>query len=140
MGKSITPRGIRNNNPLNIRKGNQWIGEREKQDDPAFEQFISVEYGIRAAFVILRNYIRGSRSGSVKYNTIGQIIRRWAPESENLTENYIATVCKLTGLHRCEVIRFDERTKMIAIVDAMIRVECGRTIDTQVIESAYDLV
>ena len=50
MAKRTTtiPRGIRNNNPLNIRIGNQWLGERANPNDPAFEQFVAMEYGIRA--------------------------------------------------------------------------------------------
>ena len=55
---TIIPRGIRNNNPLNIRIGNQWLGERANPNDPAFEQFVAMEYGIRAGFVLLRRYIR----------------------------------------------------------------------------------
>ena len=35
------PRGIRNNNPLNIRKGCNWKGERHPQTDKAFEEFES---------------------------------------------------------------------------------------------------
>ena len=37
MIEKKVPRGIRNNNPLNIRKGNNWQGERHPQTDPAFE-------------------------------------------------------------------------------------------------------
>lgn len=39
-------RGIRNDNPLNIRHGkSQWVGMREKQTDKAFVQFKSRVYG-----------------------------------------------------------------------------------------------
>ena len=52
----MTPRGIRNCNPLNIRRSkDQWKG-------------------------------------------LADIIRRWAPESENNTEAYINNVSKLTGI------------------------------------------
>jgi hypothetical protein len=37
--KIDSPRGIRNNNPLNIRIGNDWQGERKPNTDGAFEQF-----------------------------------------------------------------------------------------------------
>mgnify|MGYP007032335315 CR=1 FL=1 len=37
------PRGIRNNNPLNIRIGNVWLGEVQSPDDPEFEQFVSMK-------------------------------------------------------------------------------------------------
>ena len=51
------PRGIRNNNPLNIRKGNNWKGERPNQTDKEFEEFESMQMGLRAAFILLRNYM-----------------------------------------------------------------------------------
>ena len=47
----MLPRGIRNNNPLNIRRGkDQWKGLRAQQTDASFCQFESLEYGWRAAF------------------------------------------------------------------------------------------
>ena len=48
------PRGLRNNNPLNIRRSSQpWRGKVANPTDKDFEQFISMEDGLRAAFVIL---------------------------------------------------------------------------------------
>ena len=50
----MLPRGIRNNNPLNIRRGkDQWKGMAEAQNDRAFVQFKSLDYGWRAAFYLL---------------------------------------------------------------------------------------
>ena len=40
------PRGIRNNNPGNIRHGNDWQGISKEQPDPAFCTFVSPEYGL----------------------------------------------------------------------------------------------
>ena len=49
------PRGLRNNNPLNIRKGAQrWQGQTG--NDGAFCIFESMEYGYRAAFRLLHTY------------------------------------------------------------------------------------
>jgi hypothetical protein len=46
---------LRNNNPLNIRKGGQpWQGQTG--NDGAFCIFESMEYGYRAAFRLLRTY------------------------------------------------------------------------------------
>lgn len=134
------PRGIRNNNPLNIRKGNNWIGERKPQTDPDFEEFTSMEFGLRAAFILLRNYIQGKPPAWVKYNTINKIIRRWAPETENATQRYIDFVAKDTGIDARQVISFSDRKMMVAIVSAMAMVECGVRLDPQVIESAYDMI
>ena len=91
----MLPRGIRNNNPLNIRRSkDKWKGLRAVQADAQFCQFESLEYGWRAAFYLL------TRTYYHKYRlyTIRTIIRRWAPSSENNTEAYIANVARLTGI------------------------------------------
>jgi hypothetical protein len=87
-------RGIRNNNPGNIRKnsGTTWAGQSTAQTDPAFVQFIAPEYGIRAMARVLKNYFaRG-------VDTLAEVISTWAPASENNTGAYIAAVQKQTGL------------------------------------------
>lgn len=134
------PRGIRNNNPLNIRKGCNWYGERFPQVDRDFEEFQSMELGIRAAFVLLRNYITGFSGRSFKYNTIRKIIRRWAPPVENATQRYIDFVCKQVGKDQNEVIYFSDRKTMITMARAMAFVECGQWIDIEKFETAYDML
>ena len=74
--KKIVPRGIRNNNPLNIVKGQNWKGERHPQTDRRFEEFESMQYGIRAGFKLLRNYITGFNGLTSKINTIDTIIKK----------------------------------------------------------------
>lgn len=140
MDKKVEPRGIRNNNPLNIRKGSDWKGERHPQKDPAFEEYESMEWGIRAGFIILRKYIRGYNGLTEKFNTIEKIISRWAPANENNTRAYIQAVSKWTGIPSTQKLAFSQRSYMVAIVDAMIKVECGQTVDKAIIESAYDMV
>ncbi len=55
----MTPRNIRNNNPLNIRRSkDKWQGLDAKQSDSSFFKFESMEMGWRAAFVILTKGIR----------------------------------------------------------------------------------
>lgn len=131
---TTTPRGIRNNNPLNIRIGNQWLGERANPNDPAFEQFVAMEYGIRAGFVLLRRYIR-----HYKRTTIASIIEAWAPASENNAQRYIGTVSQLSGINPTEAIRYEDKDVMLRLVDAMIRVECGQPVERRIIEKGYDL-
>ena len=47
------PRGIRNNNPLNIRRSkDKWKGMRAVQSDAQFVQFESLEWGWRAALAL----------------------------------------------------------------------------------------
>lgn len=134
------PRGIRNNNPLNIRKGCNWYGERFPQVDRDFEEFQSMELGIRAAFVLLRNYITGFSGRSFKYNTIRKIIRRWAPPTENATQRYIDFVCKQVGKDQNEVIYFSDRTTIITMARAMAFVECGQWIEPTKFQTAYDML
>lgn len=139
MDKKL-PRGIRNNNPLNIRKGNNWKGEVSRSTDGEFEQFVSMQWGIRAGFKILKNYMTGY-GGRVKALTnIHDIIHRWAPPSENNCRAYIDSVCRFSGLHEFERLQFSDRNKMLALVDGMIRVECGQPVSLDIIASAYDLI
>lgn len=134
------PRGIRNNNPLNIRKGNNWKGEVSRSTDGEFEQFVSMQWGIRAGFKILKNYMTGY-GGRVKALTnIHDIIHRWAPPNENNSRAYIDSVCRFSGLHEFERLQFSDRNKMLALVDGMIRVECGQPVSLDIIASAYDLI
>ena len=68
------PRGIRNNNPGNIRHGQNWQGlnPEGRNIDPAFCVFKSPVFGIRALAKVLMNYkkIHG-------LNTVRQIISRY---------------------------------------------------------------
>ena len=140
MMEKKLPRGIRNNNPLNIRKGNNWKGEVAKSSDGEFEQFVSMQWGIRAGFKILKNYMSGY-GGRVKALTnVHDIIHRWAPPSENNCRAYIDSVCRFSGLHEFERLQFSDRNKMLALVDGMIRVECGQPVSLDIIASAYDLI
>ncbi len=84
-------RGIRNNNPGNIRHGDQWQGMRDNQTDEAYVQFKSVKYGIRAMARIIDNY---KKRGVL---TVEQIIATWAPPFENNTDSYIKSVRSKTG-------------------------------------------
>lgn len=136
----MVPRGIRNNNPLNIRKGNNWKGERPNQTDKSFEEFETMEMGIRAGFKILKNYITGYGGKIPPYDTIDKIVRRWAPPTENATERYIDFVSRDSGIHRYQKIDWKNKSVMVRIVDAMIFVECGQRVATDIISSAYDLL
>ena len=55
----MTTRGLRNNNPLNIRRNStKWQGLAEEQKDKEFFTFVAPEWGYRAALRTLRNYNR----------------------------------------------------------------------------------
>ena len=119
------PRGLRNRNPLNIRKSDQlWQGQIG--NDGTFCIFLNNAYGYRAAFRILKTY-------NTKYHIYGvrEIIGRWAPESDgNNTRNYIERVCKVSGLKETTLIVMDSwieehRNDAIWLVWAMAKVENG---------------
>ena len=126
------PRGIRNNNPLNIRIGNVWLGEVTEPTDPEFEQFVGMEYGLRAGFVLLRRYIRHYHK-----DTIRAIISTWAPSNENNTEAYIQRVASSMNLDADEHIRYEDENTMCQLVAAMCLVECGQKVDAAKIEKGY---
>lgn len=130
----MATRGVRNNNPLNIRIGNTWLGESKESVDSDFEVFISIRYGLRAAFIILRRYIR-------KYNrnTIRKIINAWAPSNENNTEKYISFVASQTKIDADAVLDFDEKLKICIIVRAMARMESGIDIPLKELEISYEM-
>ena len=113
------PRGIRNNNPLNIRIGNVWLGEEPNPTDPDFEQFTSMVY---------RHYHR---------TTIPQVIAAWAPSNENNTTKYIDTVCEVSGIPQDATLDYYDKEQMYRLVDAMIFVECGQHIQEQHIRDGY---
>ena len=131
----MATRGIRNDNPLNIRHGkSQWVGMREKQTDKAFVQFCERKYGYRAAFVLLRNYIRKG------VNTIGKIIARWAPSSDgNNTRAYIDFVSRTSGIDASRTIKFEDKDDLVEIVRSMAQVESGIIESKEIIEQAYEM-
>lgn len=130
----ILPRGLRNNNPLNIRIGNTWLGERSNPTDSEFEEFVTIEYGYRAAFCILRRYIRRFHK-----NTVTAIISTWAPSSENNTIKYIDTVCNLMNIQPDTPIDYADKQTMVSLAAAMTFVECGQKVDEKKISLGYDM-
>lgn len=135
MQRNSLPRGIRNNNPLNIKKGDAWLGRSNRESDEIFCEFAHIRYGYRAAFIILKKYI-------TKYgcDTITKIIDRWAPDGEPYQSNYKKAVCKRTNLDPLARIDYCDRETMVDIVAAMAKVENGIEVDRQYIYEAYDMV
>ena len=132
--KKTTPRGIHNNNPLNIRIGNTWLGERANPTDNAFEEFVSIEYGYRAAFCILRRYIKQYHK-----DTITAIVSTWAPANENNTQRYIDFVADKMQISPSDVIDYDDKVTMIRLVAAMQLMECGVAADVAKVRKGYDM-
>lgn len=114
-------RGIRNNNPGNIRinNANDWLGKVpvEKNSDGEYEQFVAPQYGVRAIGKLLRTYRRNG------FDTIEEIITRYAPEVDNNhTTNYINFVSGQTGIPKWQTL-YD--FNIPAVTAAIIHFENG---------------
>ena len=120
MEKQIT-RGIRNNNPGNIRKSNDpWQGLSEVQDDPEFFQFKSMAYGIRA---IARTLITYQDKYGIR--TIKDFVARYAPEKENKTANYKDCVCGISGFSEDQILDFHKYEEIEPVIRGIIFIENG---------------
>jgi len=138
MTGSNNSRGIRNNNPGNIRWGDEWRGlvPEGQRTDKSFCQFKAPEFGIRAMIIILRNY--QSKYG---LKTITGIIKRWAPPNENDTQAYIRSVAQATGTDADKPIDLTDSRKLFPLLQAIIKHENGtQPYEYDVFIRALDLV
>ena len=125
-------RGIRNNNPLNIRHGkSRWEGRTRVQTDAEFVIFTSMPFGYRAAWKLMETYQLRLRQAGESY-TLENIIHRWAPpEDGNDTTAYLRTVIRLldykvAGRQPLPSPSTKEGHRVFAkIIAAMTCVECG---------------
>jgi len=129
----MTPRGLRNNNPLNIRHNKDVFQGEVKGADKAFKTFSTMPYGYRAAFVTLATY------NSRGWNTIEKIISRWAPPCENDTEKYIAHVERWSGIPKSKVLTLADGADYIMMVAAMSFMENGRNADIDQVKAGFAL-
>lgn len=135
LPKLNNTRGMRNNNPGNLRiSANKWINKvpKDKNTDGAFEQFTSMEYGIRAMMMDIRSDIK---KGS---NTIEKLINQYAPPHENNTGKYIATIADTLATTSTIPLDITNRKTIPAIAQGIIKVECGATYDFNSIKAVYD--
>ena len=116
-----TPRGLRNNNPGNIRlSSTPWQGEIRPSRDKAFCQFKNMAYGYRALIKLLQNYRNLHRC-----HTVADCISRWAPATENNTGGYIRRVCSEMQVPNVYVPDVNDRATMCAMAAAISQVENG---------------
>jgi hypothetical protein len=123
MLSSEFPRGIRNNNPGNIKQtGSAWGGEipQNLNTDGTFEQFTTFEHGVRAMIKLLTNHINNG------YNTVSKLINKYAPSSENPTSNYISFVVKETGYDK-DAGLLTAKATLKKLVQAMAKFENGHS-------------
>lgn len=131
----MTPRGIRNCNPCNIRISKTvYKGEIVPSQDTAFKQFKSMAYGYRAVFVLLHYYYHHYR-----LKTIRQMINRWAPPCENDTGSYVRHVAEAVLLSPDATVDITSKETMILVVCAMSKVENGIPANIDEVIAGWDI-
>jgi hypothetical protein len=109
-------RGIRNNNPGNIKTGIAWQGA--VGDDGTFIIFADNTWGLRAMAKDLIDKINEGVS------TITAIITKYAPPSENDTASYISAVATDSGIDANEALGTDGDT-LHSLIRAIVNHEEG---------------
>lgn len=121
-GDMSQPRGLRNNNPLNIEAG-QFTQSMPgfKGSDGRFAVFESPEQGIAAADALLMRY------GMQGRNTPTKIIEKWAPAGDgNNVSAYAGSVARALGIGPNDPIPMEDPAARRALIDAMSAVENGK--------------
>lgn len=133
----MSARGLRNNNPGNIRLSHTtvWQGEVRPSRDKAFCQFRTMAYGYRALIKLLQNYRRNNGC-----RTISDFINRWAPPVENNTSAYISRVCREMQVPTSYIPDVGDRTTMCAFAAAISRVENGVPAVMEDVEAGWSLL
>jgi len=106
-------RGIRNNNPGNLRAvGNQ------RRDIEGFRVFSSMEEGVKANAEQVKRYLgRG-------VNTMDSIVKTWAPaKAGNDVEAYLKDLEKDTGMKRTDIV---QESDLATLLGAMFKHESGK--------------
>lgn len=136
LGRTDLPRGIRNNNPGNIRfsASNDWLGKipysQNTDSGRAFEQFRELRYGIRAKMVLVYNKVNQGT------NTIEKLISVYAPPTENNTASYIRQVASMVGLPTNTPIELTAES-LVAICKAISFVENGAAYSNLISDGDY---
>lgn len=115
----MTPPGLRNNNPGNIRPSkppwNGTVGEKG-----GFVVFDTMVHGIRALGKQLLAYY-----DRYKIDTVREAINRWAPQSENDTDAYVAFVAHVLEVDPDDKLNFRDYSTLYWMVVAIGEQENG---------------
>lgn len=125
------PRGLRNNNPLNL---SFVAGQPGVQgSDGRFGRYNSMEDGVAAATRQLQMY------GQRGLTTIEGIISRWAPPNENNTQAYINAVARATGLDPRAPVDLQNPEIVSRLVAAMGQHENGRALPMDAVQRGVQM-
>jgi hypothetical protein len=123
------PRGVRNNNPGDIKDdGTAWQGATGS--DGTFVIFSDMSWGLRALATDLLNKISKDN-----LNTIRLIVTKYAPPSENITDSYISAVSGELGISADQVLTADAGT-IHSLMRAVIDHEIGEDASQQYVSDA----
>lgn len=111
-------RGMRNNNPFNLRWTiANWLG-KTGQDDKGFCVFETISHGVRAGIKNLKNGYFSLRM------SIEEIVNKYAPASENNVDNYIEHICSYHKDFTPDYVPCNLRDYVL-ICKAIVRMEQG---------------
>lgn len=110
-------RAERNFNPGNLNYAGQSGASLEAGSNARFAKFNSEEEGIAALVRQLRLYQQRG------IDTIGEIVKKYAPPSENDTQAYVANMARWTGLSADEKLNFNDTETVRRMVEGISRKE-----------------
>lgn len=113
------PRGIRNNNPGNIKAGKFAAEMGAVGSDGTFAIFRSPEDGLNALRELMRRY------NSKGIDTVSEIISKFAPPSENNTQAYIASLAKSMGVNPGDHLKMTPDV-LQALMSGITKIENGQ--------------
>lgn len=116
--KKLMPKGLRNNNPGNLRfiARNPYNGQ-VRDDGDGYGVYSTMALGVRAAGKQLLAY------GRRGLTSVRQIISTWAPSNENDTESYVRAVSSALNVAADQRIDVDAQLEELAA--AIFRHEVG---------------
>lgn len=131
------PRGIRNNNPLNL----QYVPGQPGLDpnnptDGRFGRYLTAQQGVASAVTQLQRY---SDQG---ITTVAGIISKWSPASENGAANtnaYINQVSSALGVKPTDPINVHDPAVVTKLVSAMGQHENGQPIDPMAVQGGVKI-
>lgn len=115
----LTPRGIRNNNPGNIRRSDHWIWNGQTgADADGFCIFADPVMGLRAGIIIWCHYRQYYGASTAR-----DYIARWAPSSENNVGEYATYVAAACDVGPDDPLDIDNDA--VRVMQAVVRFENG---------------
>ena len=129
------PRGIRNNNPLNLGFVPGQVGlVSDAPSDGRFGRYRTMEEGVAQAERQLQRYQTRDH-----LDTVRKMISKWAPPNENDTDSYVQAVSRAMGVDPDAPVSLNNQATAAAMISAMARRETGRSLDPAVVNRGVGL-